>query len=75
MDITAVSTSGPVFRSIAERVISTSYKFSRTAIAQEPAANGYYFRSGCSYASADAGEEDAVELRIELPDVWRQEQL
>ena len=34
------STSGPVFRSIAERVISTSYKFSRTAIAQEPAANG-----------------------------------
>jgi len=34
------STSGPVFRSIAERVISTSYKFSRTAIAQEPAVNG-----------------------------------
>jgi cell division protein FtsI (penicillin-binding protein 3) len=33
-------TSGPVFRAIAERVISTSYKFSRTAIAQEPAANG-----------------------------------
>ncbi|MCX6122285.1 MAG: penicillin-binding transpeptidase domain-containing protein [Ignavibacteriales bacterium] len=34
------STSGPVFRSIAERVITTSYKFSRTAIAQEPALNG-----------------------------------
>lgn len=34
------STSGPVFRSIAERVITTSYKFSRTAIAQEPAING-----------------------------------
>jgi cell division protein FtsI/penicillin-binding protein 2 len=34
------STSGPVFRSIAERVIATSYKFSRTAIAQEPAING-----------------------------------
>jgi cell division protein FtsI/penicillin-binding protein 2 len=34
------STSGPVFRSIAERVISTSYKFSRTTIAQEPALNG-----------------------------------
>jgi beta-lactam-binding protein with PASTA domain len=34
------STSGPVFRSIAERVITTSYKFSRTAIAQEPAVNG-----------------------------------
>ena len=33
-------TSGPVFRSIAERVISTSYKFSRTAIAQDPAVNG-----------------------------------
>jgi len=33
-------TSGPVFRSIAERVITTSYKFSRTAIAQEPATNG-----------------------------------
>jgi cell division protein FtsI (penicillin-binding protein 3) len=34
------STSGPVFRSIAERVITTSYKFSRTTIAQEPAING-----------------------------------
>jgi len=34
------STSGPVFRSIAERVITTSYKFSRTAIAQESALNG-----------------------------------
>jgi cell division protein FtsI/penicillin-binding protein 2 len=34
------STSGPVFRSIAERVISTSYKFSRTTIAQEPVLNG-----------------------------------
>ncbi len=34
------STSGPVFRAIAERVITTSYKFSRTAIAQEPAVNG-----------------------------------
>ena len=34
------STSGPVFRSIAERVITTSYKFSRTTIAQEPALNG-----------------------------------
>jgi cell division protein FtsI (penicillin-binding protein 3) len=34
------STSGPVFRAIAERVITTSYKFSRTAITQEPAANG-----------------------------------
>ena len=33
-------TSGPVFRSIAERIITTSYKFSRTAIAQEPAING-----------------------------------
>jgi len=33
------STSGPVFRSIAERLIMTSYKFSRTAIAQEPAMN------------------------------------
>jgi len=33
-------TSGPVFRAIAERVIATSYKFSRTAIAQEPAING-----------------------------------
>jgi cell division protein FtsI/penicillin-binding protein 2 len=34
------STSGPVFRAIAERVITTSYKFSRTAIAQDPAASG-----------------------------------
>jgi cell division protein FtsI/penicillin-binding protein 2 len=34
------STSGPVFRAIAERVIMTSYKFSRTAIAQDPAENG-----------------------------------
>ncbi len=34
------STSGPVFRAIAERVITTSYKFSRTAITQESAANG-----------------------------------
>ena len=34
------STSGPVFRSIAERVITTSYKFSRTAIAQESTING-----------------------------------
>ncbi|RPI06540.1 MAG: PASTA domain-containing protein [Ignavibacteriae bacterium] len=34
------STSGPVFRSIAERVITTSYKFSRTSIAQEPAVSG-----------------------------------
>jgi beta-lactam-binding protein with PASTA domain len=34
------STSGPVFRSIAERVITTSYKFSRTAIAQEPVLHG-----------------------------------
>jgi cell division protein FtsI (penicillin-binding protein 3) len=34
------STSGPVFRAIAERVIMTSYKFSRTAIAKEPAARG-----------------------------------
>jgi len=33
-------TSGPVFRSIAERVIATSYKFSRSALAQEPAING-----------------------------------
>jgi cell division protein FtsI/penicillin-binding protein 2 len=34
------STSGPIFRSIAERVITTSYKFSRTAVAQESAING-----------------------------------
>ena len=34
------STSGPVFRSIAERVITTSYKFSRTAVAQEPVISG-----------------------------------
>jgi cell division protein FtsI/penicillin-binding protein 2 len=34
------TTSGPVFRAIAERVIMTSYKFSRTAIAQDPAARG-----------------------------------
>ncbi len=34
------STSGPVFRSIAERIITTSYKFSRTAIAQESLTNG-----------------------------------
>jgi cell division protein FtsI (penicillin-binding protein 3) len=34
------STSGPVFRSIAERLITTSYKFSRTAIAQDPESNG-----------------------------------
>ncbi|MGD1046096.1 MAG: penicillin-binding transpeptidase domain-containing protein [Bacteroidota bacterium] len=34
------STSGPVFRSIAERVIMTSYKFSRTVIAQESTING-----------------------------------
>jgi cell division protein FtsI/penicillin-binding protein 2 len=34
------STSGPVFRAIAERVITTSYKFSRTAIAQDSAASG-----------------------------------
>jgi hypothetical protein len=34
------STSGPVFRSITERIITTSYKFSRTAIVQEPAING-----------------------------------
>jgi cell division protein FtsI/penicillin-binding protein 2 len=33
-------TSGPVFRSIAERVIATSYKFSRTAIAQDPEVQG-----------------------------------
>jgi stage V sporulation protein D (sporulation-specific penicillin-binding protein) len=33
------STSGPVFRAIAERVINTSYKFSRTVIAQESATN------------------------------------
>jgi cell division protein FtsI (penicillin-binding protein 3) len=33
-------TSGPVFRAIAERVITTSYKFSRTAIVQEPVTNG-----------------------------------
>jgi cell division protein FtsI/penicillin-binding protein 2 len=33
-------TSGPVFRSIAERVIATSYKFSRTVIAQESTTNG-----------------------------------
>lgn len=31
------STSGPVFRAIAERVVTTSYKFSRTAFAQRPA--------------------------------------
>jgi cell division protein FtsI/penicillin-binding protein 2 len=31
------STTGPVFRAIAERVIMTSYKFSRTAIATNPA--------------------------------------
>jgi cell division protein FtsI/penicillin-binding protein 2 len=34
------STTGPVFRSIAERVIMTSYKFSRTPIAKDPAARG-----------------------------------
>jgi cell division protein FtsI (penicillin-binding protein 3) len=33
-------TSGPVFRSIAERVIATSDKFSRTVLAHEPATNG-----------------------------------
>jgi cell division protein FtsI/penicillin-binding protein 2 len=34
------STSGPVFRAITERVIMTSYKFSRTAIAKGPDAHG-----------------------------------
>ncbi len=34
------TTSGPVFHAIAERVIATSYKFSGTALAQEPFANG-----------------------------------
>jgi cell division protein FtsI/penicillin-binding protein 2 len=34
------STSGPVFHAIAERIITTSYKFSRTVIAQEPNRNG-----------------------------------
>ena len=34
------STTGPVFRAIAERVIMTSYKFSRTTIAKDPAARG-----------------------------------
>ena len=34
------STSGPIFRSIAERLITTSYKFSRTTIAQESSADG-----------------------------------
>jgi cell division protein FtsI/penicillin-binding protein 2 len=33
------STSGPVFRAIAKRVIATSYKFSRTAIAQMPSSS------------------------------------
>jgi cell division protein FtsI/penicillin-binding protein 2 len=33
------STSGPVFRAIAKRVIATSFKFSRTAIAQIPNSN------------------------------------
>jgi cell division protein FtsI/penicillin-binding protein 2 len=34
------STSGPVFRAIAERVIMTSYKFSRTTIAKGPDSPG-----------------------------------
>ena len=34
------STSGPIFQSIAERLIATSYKFSRTTIAQDPTVNG-----------------------------------
>jgi cell division protein FtsI (penicillin-binding protein 3) len=34
------TTSGPIFHAIAERIITTSYKFSRTAIAQEPNQNG-----------------------------------
>lgn len=34
------STTGPVFRAIAERVIMTSYKFSRTTITKDPAARG-----------------------------------
>jgi membrane peptidoglycan carboxypeptidase len=34
------STCGPIFRAIAERIILTSYKFSRTTIAQETTANG-----------------------------------
>jgi cell division protein FtsI/penicillin-binding protein 2 len=34
------STCGPVFRAIAERIVSTSYKFSRTVIAQEETTNG-----------------------------------
>jgi stage V sporulation protein D (sporulation-specific penicillin-binding protein) len=34
------TTAGPVFHAIAERIIMTSYKFSRTALAKDPVAHG-----------------------------------